>query len=188
MQSKVGRQLGELNRPSKLAVEAVLNGLVAYLATKEGSFANTPIRAFLWEVAKDTPSEISKRLLNGKHTAMANPMTIEAVASDKDQWNVLDGLLRMDASNLAIFLSWLEKATPDERRQMAEAMSKLTEEEQAKMLALTPKQAQAALAKSQGMLSGKRQRPSEVQADLDDAHRRLDEELRERQEKRRRVL
>lgn len=145
-QTELGKRAMQLSRPSKYAVESVLNGIVAYLSTKESTISNTPIKAFLWEVAKDAPSEISKRLLNGDHGTPASPVT-GVETSDQDKQTVLDGLLRMDASNLGAFLSWLEKASPEDRHQMAETMSKLTEEEQKKLLTLTPEQARMLFSK-----------------------------------------
>lgn len=140
--TKFGQQASRLNRPSKYAVEAVLNGIVAWASTKENKFANTPVREFLWELAKDAPSEISKRLLNGDHAETNNGETVNG----EDARTVLDGLLRMDANDLNTFTSWLEKASPEERHQMAETMSKLTEDEQKKLLALSPEQARTLFA------------------------------------------
>ena len=143
MTTELGKQAARLNRPSKYAVEAILNGIVAWASTKETKFANTPVKEFLWELAKDTPSEISKRLLNGDHS---EPIDVEV--SGEDARTVLDGLLRMDANDLSTFMSWLEKASPEERHKMAEKMSKLTEDEQKKLLALTPEQARVLFASS----------------------------------------
>lgn len=142
MQTAAGKRAAELSRPSKYAVEVVLNGIVAYLSTKEGAIANTPIKEFLWEIAKDAPSEISKRLLNGDQPRAADH-AIDVEASVEDKQTVLDGLLHMEADNLSAFLSWLEKTSPEDRRQMAETMAKLTEDEQRKLLALTPEQARS---------------------------------------------
>jgi hypothetical protein len=141
MNTEVGKQASRLSKPSKYAVEAVLNGIVAWASTKESKFANTPVKEFLWELAKDAPSEISKRLLNGDHAE-----TIDVEVSGEDARTVLDGLLRMDAHDLSTFMSWLEKASPEERHKMAETMSKLTEDEQKKLLALSPEQARALFA------------------------------------------
>ena len=92
-------------------------------------------------MVKDAPSEISKRLLNGDHAE-----TIDVEVSGEDARPVLDGLLRMDAKDLSAFMSWLEKASPEERHKMAETMSRLTEDEQKKLLALSPEQARALFA------------------------------------------
>ena len=136
MSTEVGKQASRLNKPSKYAVEAVLNGIVAWASTKETQFANSPVREFLWELAKDAPSEISKRLLNGDHAE-----TIDVEVNPEDARTVLDGLVRMDANDLNTFMTWLEKASPEERHRMAETMSRLTEDEQKKLLALSPEQA-----------------------------------------------
>ena len=125
----------DLSRTSKYAVEAVLNGIVAWLSTKEDTIANTPLKEFLWETIKDAPSEISKRLLNKD-----GPAAINGERGEKDKRAVLDGLLQMDADDLSAFLSWIEQAAPEERRHMAQIMSKLTEEECGKLRALTPEQ------------------------------------------------
>ena len=178
METELGKRAAQLNRPSKYAVEAVLNGIVAYLATKESTLANTPVKEFLWELAKDAPSEISKRLLNGDHAA-ANAIEV----SGEDARTVLDGLLQMDANDLGTFMSWLEKASPEERHKMAETMSKLTEEEQKKLLSLTPEQARMVWASS-SKLPKELKRSPDVQADLDAAHNRVDEELARFREKR----
>lgn len=141
MNTELGNQASRLSKPSKYAVEAVLNGIVAWASTKETKFANTPVREFLWEMAKDAPSELSKRLLNGDHAE-----TIDVEVNPEDARTVLDGLLRMDADDLNTFMSWLEKASPEERHQMAEKMSKLTEDEQKKLFALSPEQARTLFA------------------------------------------
>ena len=180
METELGKRAAQLSRPSKYAVEAVLNGIVAYLATKEGTLANTPVKEFLWELAKDAPSEISKRLLNGDHAA-ANDIDVSA----EDARTVLDSLLRMEANDLATFMSWLEKASPEERHKMAETMSKLTEEEQKKLLSLTPEQARMFWATCSKLpKEPELKRSPDVQADLDAAHKRVDEELVRFREKR----
>ncbi|MHB1308691.1 MAG: hypothetical protein ACYDC1_17660 [Limisphaerales bacterium] len=184
MESELGKQASRLSRPSKYAVEAVLNGIVAYLAMRESTITNTPAKEFLWEMAKDVPSEISKRLLNGDPSTLTGPATLDDQITEDDKRTVLDGLLRMEANDLATFLSWLKNATPEERREMSETMSKLKEEEQKKRVALTSEQVRTLLASSPEPVSRKRPRPSEVQADLDAANRRLDDELHERQVKR----
>ena len=183
MSTELGKQASRLSRPSKYAVEAVLNGIVAWVSTKEANFATTPVREFLWELAKDAPAEISKRLLNGGHAE-----TIDVQVSPEGTRPVLDGILNMDAKDLSAFVSWLQIASPEERRQLAEAMSKLTEEQQQRLMTLTPDEARALLATSSSDQGPrKKQRPADVQADLDAAHKRLDEELRQRQEKRKAV-
>ena len=136
MNTEIGKQASRLSRPSKYAVEAVLNGIVAWASTKEAHFANTPVREFLWELAKDAPSEISKRLLNGDYAE-----TIDVEVNPEDARTVLDGLVRMDPNDLNTFMAWLEKASPEERHRMAETMSRLAEDEQKKLLALSPEQA-----------------------------------------------
>jgi hypothetical protein len=178
-ETDLGKRATKLSRPSKYAVEAVLNGIVAYLSTKEDTLANTPVKAFLWEVAKDAPSEISKRLLNGDHKTPASPLH-GFETSDPDKQTVLDGLLRMDASNLGTFLSWLEKASPEDRRQMAETMSRLTEEEQKKLLALTPEQARVLFAS--GSDSGQAESPQKegMVTSMTSALRGLNERLEQR--------
>lgn len=179
MDTNFGKRTSCLTTPSKYAVEAVLNVVVAYLATKENTIANTPIKQFLWEVAKDAPSEISKRLLNGKPSTPPDPGTIGIEGSSDEKRTVLDGLLRMDAKDLSVFVAWLENASPEDRRQMAEAVSKMTEEEQQKLLAMTAEQvrtlfssasnSQSESPKSEGMIGS-----------LTSAMRGLNERLEER--------
>lgn len=94
MESELGKRLSRLSSPSKYAVEAVLNGIVAYLATKESSLANTPIKQFLWEVAKDAPSEISKQLLNGEHMPGTGAATIDIEAGNDEMGPVLAQTIR----------------------------------------------------------------------------------------------
>ena len=177
MTTEFGKQAARLNRPSKYAVEAVLNGIVAWASTKEIKFANTPVKEFLWEIAKDAPSEISKRLLNGDH---AEPIDVEV--SGEDARTVLDGLLRMEASDLSTFMSWLEKASPEERHKMAEKMSKLTEDEQNKLLALTPEQASVLFASSGDSAQPKSDSPKQegVVSSMTSALRGLNERLEQR--------
>ena len=146
--SEFGQQSISLSRPKKLVIEAALNGIVAYLSTKESQLANTPVKAFLWEVAKDAPSELSKRLLNGDHAkgaASQPPAVIDVAAAPEDEATVVEDLLKMPTEQLAVFLTWLQNATPEERHSMAEAMSRLSEEEQAKIATLSPEQAKVLL-------------------------------------------
>ena len=175
MNTELGKQASRLSKPSKYAVEAVLNGIVAWVSTKESKFANTPVKEFLWEIAMDTPSEISKRLLNGDH-----PETVDVGVSGEDARTVLGGLLRMDASDLSTFMSWLENASPEERHKMAETMSKLTEDEQKKLLALNPEQARVFFASSSD--SGKPNSPKKegVVSSMTSALRGLNERLEQR--------
>jgi hypothetical protein len=146
MGTEVGQKAASLSRPKKLAIEAALNGLAAYLSTKESKFADTPIKSFLWELAKDAPSELSKRLLNGAH-AKSGPshsglIDVEVV---KEEATVMEGLLKMPVEDLAAFLTWLQNATPEERHWMAETMAGLSEQEQAKLSKLNPEQAKLLL-------------------------------------------
>lgn len=148
MQTSLGQKGQALSRPNKLAIEAALNGLAAYLSTKESKFADTPLKSFLWEVAMDAPSEISKRLLNGadakeKGAKHSNVIDVEAVRAEEA--TVIEGLLKMPVEDLATFLAWLQSATPEERHWMAETMAGLSEEEQAKLAKLTPEQAKLLL-------------------------------------------
>lgn len=177
--TEIGKRAAQLSRPSKYAVEVVLNGIVAYLSTKKGTLANTPIKEFLWEIAMDAPSEISKRLLNGDHTTPASPV-VDARTSAHDERTVLDGLLHMDANNMSAFLAWLEKTSPEDRRQMAETMSELTEEEQKKLLALTPEQARVLFASSCETGQADSPKKEGVVSSLTSALRGLNERLEQR--------
>lgn len=167
MNTELGRQALRLSKPSKYAVEAVLNVIVAWASTKETKFANTPVREFLWELAKDAPSEISKRLLNGDH---AEPIDVEV--SGEDARSVLD--------DLSTFMSWLEKASPEERHKMAETMSKLTEDEQKKLLALTPEQARLFFASSSDSEKPDSLKKEGVVSSMTSALRGLNERLEQR--------
>ncbi len=141
MQTKLGKRLHGLDGPNKYAVEAALNGLVAYLSTKESAFATSPVREFLWELAKDAPSEISRRILNGERTrANDGYPVIDVEVVESEQRSVIEGLLKMKGEDLGAFLTWLESATAEERRCMAEAVSQLTEEEQPKLAGLSAAQ------------------------------------------------
>ena len=96
----------------------------------------------------DAPSEISKRLLNGDHArgqASRQPSVIDVDVTAEEQATVLEGLLKMPPTELAAFLTWLQGATDEERRGMAEAMAKLSADEQVKLASLTPEQAKLLL-------------------------------------------
>ena len=175
MNTELGKRASRLSKPSKYAVEAVLNAIVAWASTKEGKFANTPVREFLWELAKDAPSEISKRLLNGDHAE-----TIVVPVSGEDARTVLDGLLRMDANDLSTFMSWLEKASPEERHKMAATISKLTEDEQKKLLALSLEQARILFASTSTTPQGDVPKQEGVVRSLTSALRGLNEHLEKR--------
>lgn len=175
MNTELGRQASRLSRPSKYAVEAVLNGIAAWVSTKEDKIANTPIKEFLWELAQDAPSEISKRLLNGDHDE-----TIDVEVNPEDARTVLDGLVRMDANDLSTFMSWLEKASPDERHRMAETMSRLTEDEQKKLLALSPEQARTLFASTSAQEKHAPPKGEGAMRSLTSALRGLNERLEKR--------
>ncbi len=148
METSIGQKALSLSRPKKLAIEAALNGLAAYISTKEPQLTNTPLKAFLWEVAMDAPSEISRRLLNGdyaKGNTAKHPRVIDVEGSEEETATVMEGLLKMPPDDLAAFLTWLQSATPEERHAMAAAMAGLSEEEQAKITKLSPEQAKLLL-------------------------------------------
>lgn len=130
-----GRQAIRWNTSSKYAAEAALNAMVAWASTRERDFANTPIKLFLWELAKDAPSEISKRLLNRPQSG-ANSAEIDK----EDEKAAFESLLLMDEDDLAMLTSWLQQASPEERKKLAEQMSILTREQQKKLLSMTPEQ------------------------------------------------
>lgn len=138
-----------LSRPQKLVIEGAMYLLVGYLSTKESRFADTPLKSFLWEVAKDGPSEIAKRLLNGTHngagTRHSGAGVIDVEAAHVEEMTVMEGLLRMPPADLETFLVWLQSASPEERRWMAEVMARLTEEQQATLAKLSPDQAKLVL-------------------------------------------
>lgn len=147
-QSGLGKSLMGLSRPSKLAVEAALNLITAYLATREGRIANTPVKEFLWEIAKDAPSELSRRLLNGEVPASERGgMVVNVAVSDRQM--VLEGLLRMEVQELEAFLGWLEHTSPGEREEMARSIAYLSEQQQRKLMSLPPEKARSLLALSQ---------------------------------------
>lgn len=114
-------------------------------------------------------------MLNGDHA-----QTIDGEVSAEDARSVLEGLLRLDASELTTFMSWLESASPEERRKMAEAMSKLSEEEQKKLLALTPEQARALFASTTEPHPPKRSESDGVLHSLTSALRGINERLEKR--------
>ncbi len=148
-QTGLANSLIGLNRPSKLAIEAALNSVVAYLATREGGTANTPVKEFLWEVAKDAPSELSKRLLNGENLVSERSGMVDVNGTASDQQTVLEGLLRMNVQELEVFLGWLEHTSSEERAEMARAIANLGEEQQRKIMTLPPEKARSLLALSQ---------------------------------------
>lgn len=138
-----------MSRPKKLAIEAALNGLVAYLATKESEIAESPVKALLWEVAMDAPSEISKRLLNRDHAKGAASSNygdgVDAGVAPEDEMTVTEDLIKMPAEELAVFLNWLQNATAEERRRMAETMSRLSEDEQIRLASISAEKAKKVL-------------------------------------------
>jgi hypothetical protein len=144
METNVAQRLTNLPRPRKYAIEVALNGIVAYLATKEQHFEKNPVAALIWEVGKDASSELSKRLLNGKHektNAVTEPHgMLEGRLTEEEERSVIEGLLQMNPQDLGAFLTWLQAATPEERSSMAESMSRLTGEQHAKLSALSPEQ------------------------------------------------
>lgn len=150
MDTKVGQKLSDIARPRKYAIEVALNGIFAYLATKKKNFVKNPVQELIWEVGMNAPSEISKRLLNGYHgkpDSSKLPVAVTNVeTSATEEQSAMQGLLQMNPQDLATFLTWLQTATPEERNWMAESMSRLTADEQAKLAALTPDQAKTLFA------------------------------------------
>lgn len=143
MDTEFGRQAIRWNTSSKYAAEAVLNAMVAWASTKERDFANTPIKLFLWELAKNAPSEISKRLLN-----RCQPGADCAEIDNEDETAVLESLLLMDEDDLVVLTSWLQQASQEERKKLAEQMSVLTKEQQKKLLSMSPEQVRVLFATS----------------------------------------
>jgi hypothetical protein len=183
--SQLGQSLTALSRPSKLAIEAALNSFVAYVTAKAGTKENSPVKEFLLEMAKDAPSEIAKRMLNGNHATPTQHQDFKPAASDSSQRAVLEGLLRMDPKDLNVFVTWLKAASTEDRRRLAEAVVMLSEEQQKKLTALPAKDVLTILrlADNQHQKATEKASPL-VQADLSAARSRLRNKLVNRSENR----
>jgi hypothetical protein len=115
MNTAAGQKLKSLDRPTKLGIEAALNFLAAYASTKETTLINQPWKKFVFEVVRDAPAELNKRLLNGKEHAPAPVATEEQIA--------LESLGRLDSDSQQKLMDWLRSAGDKERQQMAEHLS-----------------------------------------------------------------
>ncbi len=130
----------QLDPTTKYAIEA---GLYAALAYGDQKFpGDKPWKKFLFEVVKDAPSEISKRLINGVKKEGA---TDAAAQGDQDDAVALRRVLSLDDESLAILMRWGAEATEADFARIVAKTSEFSPAEFARLDLLPPSQRRSIL-------------------------------------------
>lgn len=175
LETDLGRQAMRLNWASKLTIEAVLNGVVAYVATKENAVVTSPFREFLWEMLKDAPSELSRQLLAD---TVVEPGRVDTRRSELKETPRETG--EIPAKGGDEFITWLDGTTKGEREEMLRVLMTFDPKETRETTIGPPPKTPTTPIASRSPQNRSAHLPTSVLTDLDDAHRRLDEELRDK--------
>lgn len=127
------QKMKRLNMPKKYAIELFLYLVTAFFS--QNFKATTFLQKVFKEVAMDSGSEISKRLINGEqHTAYA------AQLQSPGEKIISDTLLEMDAETLKSFLSFSNEMPAKNRTDLLKNVSGLTDEKLSKIKSLSPEE------------------------------------------------
>ena len=129
METPGGRKLKELNRPTKLGIEAMLNLLAGYLASKEATRSDPMWKQVAYEILSDAPSEFSKRLLNGQPQGQSH-LSREEGAVHEESETALEALRQLKPDSLEHMLAWLRSSDEADRHQFADFLANLVQREQ----------------------------------------------------------
>jgi hypothetical protein len=129
METRAGKELKKLNRPTKLGIEAAVNLLAGYLATKEVTQSDPIWKQVAYEILSDAPSEFSKRLLNGQPHAQSN-ISLQDPAVHEESETALEALRQLKPDTLEHMLAWLRSSGEADRQQFADYLASLVQGEQ----------------------------------------------------------
>lgn len=181
MRTGTARKLMAAGKPTRYGIEAALYALIAY-ADQHWS-PHTPLRRLVREVALDTPAELSKRLVNGFRDEV---MGFTAAGEDESTRTLEETLLQLDDSTLGPLLVWLARSTAEERDKFRSVIPTLSDVELQEVARLGPEDLSAYLnSATPSSPNSDAQEPSSrlaqaIKEELDEAHRRVDEQLEAR--------
>lgn len=138
--SELGERAKSLEPATKYLIEGGLYAALAYGDAKVPD--DKPWKKFLFEVLKDAPSELSKRLINGVKVEAA---THAAAASDSGDASALQRVLAMDDEALAILMRWGTEANETDFARIVAVASELTLADLEKLDRLPPSQRRSVL-------------------------------------------
>jgi hypothetical protein len=119
--TELGERAKGLDPATKYLIEGGLYAALAYGDTKFPD--DKPWKKFLFEVLKDAPSELSKRLINGVKAEAADHAP---PANDKGDTSALQRVLAMDDEALAILMRWGADASEADFARIVATASELT--------------------------------------------------------------
>jgi len=179
MRTAPARKLMESGAPTRYGIEAALYALLAY-ADQHWSH-DTPLRKLVREVAMDAPAEISKRLVNGFREEMLS--SFREAAPDTTR-SVEQALLELDDATLGALLAWLARVSPEDRARIRSLFGTLSNEELQKIARLSPEDLEALMSASPPADKPPSQLGRAIKDELEQAHRRVDERLAARRQRR----
>jgi len=189
MASKVARPMMEAGPVTRYGIEATLYALTAYADAQWTP--QSMMGKLIKEVARDAPSEISRRMVNGfREQVIASRSTGQAR-------QVEEALLQMDDDALGPLLVWLARIGPEERAKVREMFAGLSDEEIEDVVSRSPEELAALMSKfepppQQPATEAKSEQPPKrpsrfgklMREALDDAHQNVDEKLAAQQKAR----
>jgi hypothetical protein len=183
--SAVGQRLYNLGRPTKLGIEAALNLLAAYISTNETALTDTAWKKFAYQVVMDAPSEIAKRLLNGPGAQSTRASEASDASISGEQQLAWETLRQLEPQTLEDLLTWLRGASDADRRQLADYLSRLVENQGPKSSVDSENASNAgALPTPSSVPREPRARRASLVSDLGKGMARLNEKLERRAAKR----
>jgi hypothetical protein len=129
METSGGRKLKDLNRPTKLGIEAALNLLAGYLATKEATQSDPMWKQVAYEILSDAPSEFSKRLLNGQPHGQSHPSDQNRPVHEASE-TALEAFRQLKPDSLEHMMAWLRSSGEADRQQFADYLAGLVHRQQ----------------------------------------------------------
>ena len=121
MASKIARPVMDAGPVTRYGIEAILYALTAYV---DANWTPQSLMGkLIKEVAKDAPSEISRRMVNGFREQVV------ASRSAGQAQQVEEALFRMDDDALGLLFVWLVRIGPEERSKIQAMFDGLSDEE-----------------------------------------------------------
>lgn len=181
MQTNPAQRLMQMNAPARYGIEAALYALMAFVDQRWQ--ADSPLQKAVKSVVTDAPPELAKRLVNGFREGLVHG---GRAASGPQEAAVRETLLSLDDAQLATMLKWYAETKQEDRGRLRRTFGGLSAEQMKRLTNLTEEQRNVLVELESPSTPAPKARPAQVQVDLDEAHRRLDEELRRIREKRKR--
>ena len=116
-ESGILKQAKNLDEATKTGLEILMAAAMAYASTKEEVFATSGFKKFLWHVAADAPSEISKKL-------MAKDTDKKVLSEEAVKKDLLRSFLAMEEKDAKVIADWAKVATEEEKAAMWDQLVK----------------------------------------------------------------